>query len=86
MGLRDKAKSAKIIEEQNIYLTQPEKGLNLCANIISIGTAKHQNMLDKIDEILSKFMEITQENNNIQGVKTYAESVKNSVSATKSNT
>jgi len=56
MGLRDKAKTAKIVEEQNIYLAQPQKGLELCANIMSIGKTDYEDSLEKIDEILTSFM------------------------------
>lgn len=73
MSLRDKAKSAKIVEESNIYLTQAQKGLELCSNIISLGDIPFQDSLDEIDAILDEFMTLTQNDTNKMGVKVYKE-------------
>lgn len=73
MGLRSKAKTAKIVEETNLYLSEPKKGLELCSNIISQGEPSFQAGLDKIDELLNDFMNISQADSNTTGVKTYKE-------------
>lgn len=73
MGLRDKAKVAKIIEESNIYLTQAQKGLELCSDIISLGKIPFQNSLSEIDDILNEFMILSQNDTNKMGVRVYKE-------------
>ncbi|MEA2050421.1 MAG: dynamin family protein [Campylobacterota bacterium] len=73
MNLKDKAKKVKIVEENNIYLAEANKGLELCSNIISIGTVDFKNGLDVIDNILSKFIEISQSDSNTTGVETYTQ-------------
>jgi len=72
MGLRDKAKNAKIVEDKNTYLSEPQKGLELCANIISLGEMRFKNTLERIDDILNQFISITRDNNNEEGVSTYS--------------
>jgi len=71
MGLRQKAESAKIVEDKNIYLSEPKKGLKLCANIISLGDVRFEEELKEIDGILDEFVKISQKDSNEMGVKTY---------------
>ena len=75
MGLRDRAKNAKIVEDTNIYLCEPQKGLELCSNILSLGKVSFQDALDKIDIILNEFMSLSQNDTNKMGVKVYKELV-----------
>lgn len=71
MGLRNQ--KATIIEEKNSYLVEPEKGLKLCSNIISLGNVDFKNGLDEIENILNKFVEISQNDSNTTGVRTYTQ-------------
>jgi predicted GTPase len=73
MGLRSKAKSAKIVDDDNIYLVEPQKGLELCANIISVGEVAFKDALLEIDELLEEFMKLSQDDTNKMGVKVYKE-------------
>jgi GTPase Era involved in 16S rRNA processing len=73
MGLRDRAKNAKIVEDTNIYLSEPQKGLELCSNILSVGKVPFQDALDRIDTILNEFMSLSQNDTNKMGVKVYKE-------------
>jgi len=71
MGLRNSVAAAKVVEETNIYLTEPQKGLELCSNIISKGEIDYQEKMEIINSILDQFMQISQSDSNTTGVKTY---------------
>ena len=70
MGLRDKVAKADMVEEKNRYLQEPQAGLELCANIISIGKMKFEKDLDIIDEVINEFADISHNDSNTTGVKT----------------
>lgn len=76
MGLRDKVNTVEIVEEKNIYLAEPQKGLQLCSNIICNGETSFKNELEEIENVINEFMNISQNDNNTTGVKTYTELVK----------
>ncbi len=73
MGLRDRVKSVEIVDDDNIYLTQPQKGLELCSNIISKGELSFKEGLLEIDTMIEEFMAISQLDSNTTGVQTYTE-------------
>jgi len=73
MGLRARAKEVKIIDDDNIYLSDAQKGLALCSNIISLGEVSFKEALIEIDAVLDAFMQLSQNDTNKMGVKVYKE-------------
>ena len=73
MGLRERAKEATIVEDENTYLTKPQKGLELCANIMDVGVLPFRDALLEIDAIVSEFEELSQKDTNKMGVRVYNE-------------
>lgn len=71
MGLRDKANNAKIIEDDNIYLSEPQKGLELSSKLISLGEMPFRVMIDEINTILKEFLEISSKDANQMAAITY---------------
>ena len=58
MSLRNKVNNAKIIEDDNIYLSDPQKGLELSSKLISLGEMpfNFKVKIDEINTILKEFL------------------------------
>jgi len=71
MGIRDNIKDAEIVDDANPYLKDVSKGLELCAKIISVGDMKYQESLEHFDDYLNQFIELSSNDTNDMGIKTY---------------
>jgi len=64
---------AEELQSKNIYLSNPEKGLDLCSRIVSLGETQHSEFLNDIEKQINQFVEITENDENTTGAKAYAE-------------
>ncbi len=59
-------------QTKNIYLNEPQKGLELCSSIVSLGTNRHPELFNEIDEQITKFIDIVDNDENTTGAKAYS--------------
>ncbi len=69
MSLREKVKDVKLVDDENIYIKDIQKGMELCTKIISIGEIENKN-IKELDKCIERFKAIASENTNKMGIKT----------------